>query len=448
MMNEANDIPTPRPRNDQSSDTTAPRATTTTGTPPKRDELESTLQTPDDAQLLQLISRINRKLAAADADATPSSASSQQQSQSNSTSAVTEKINKRVRIQKNASVDAWDKIEKERRQKDPRRRRIDRRPTTRASFANGPSTNTSFDDEEDEDEYRRRITLDLGETDKDSGPDAQHIGIDAKQALDNFDYRAKKKALHMAVQKYRQRGNGETTDRRRSTSAPDVAQPMAAAARLDGEGGVQDSVQARQETAVRRRSSSAPNVIQAMAAAARLEDEDDLRDGVQARQEVTVPEFVLTHRSSPYSRPSAMTHDPGLTEEMRLASENTHQDAPLAECEPRFTLEAELVEPMSFHELLHPKTHAPINLDLERAFPLSGNINVPALLQMRGELRYVFGYKSDYGRFVSAEASKRKRAFAEEQAEHFLKTCCRSSHNGDMEAYQNIMKEFHKRRIE
>jgi len=141
-------------------------------------------------------------------------------------------------------------------------------------------------------------------------------------------------------------------------------------------------------------------------------------------------------------------HDPGLTEAMGLASEIAHQDAPLAECEPRFTLEAELVEHTLFHEFLHPKTHAPINLDLERAFPPCGNIHVPALLHMRGELRYVFGYKSDYGRFVLAEASKRKRAFAEEQAEHFLKTCCRSSHNGDMEAYQNIMKEFHKRRIE
>ena len=122
-----------------------------------------------------------------------------------------------------------------------------------------------------------------------------------------------------------------------------------------------------------------------------------------------------------------------------LHAEVTHQqsqDAYLA-------LEATLVEdePITFDDLINLVTMAEIDVPVASAFPGEGAMDVLSVLRLRNELKYVFGWKRDFGPLTTSEGRRRGHALAEAQADRYLRNCFRAS-GGDADQFDRMMGEF------
>mmetsp|Transcript_2545 Transcript_2545/g.5548 ORF Transcript_2545/g.5548 Transcript_2545/m.5548 type:complete len:131 (+) Transcript_2545:208-600(+) len=72
-----------------------------------------------------------------------------------------------------------------------------------------------------------------------------------------------------------------------------------------------------------------------------------------------------------------------------------------------------------------------------------GAMDAKAILQMRREMKGVFGWKKDYGKLTSTDAAKKKREDAEVLADRFIRNCA-LAFGADAAVFDKMMAEFDK----
>mmetsp|Transcript_36947 Transcript_36947/g.66456 ORF Transcript_36947/g.66456 Transcript_36947/m.66456 type:complete len:211 (+) Transcript_36947:231-863(+) len=68
-------------------------------------------------------------------------------------------------------------------------------------------------------------------------------------------------------------------------------------------------------------------------------------------------------------------------------------------------------------------------------------MDVKTILQLRREMKVVFGWKSDYGKLTNTKDGRKNRFIAEAKADRFIRNCCYTV-GGDVAMFDKVFAEF------